>query len=710
MKKHIYNIIVGLLVGITAFGMTGCSDTIKNQKSSAYEEVLMGRYIEEPIEIPKDIKAIIDYKVKSDGTLELYGYGSENQVIAYTSKDGESWESKEAAWLSELVNGGNSIQQITYNEKGEYYIYYYNQDFRGHLGKLSSDHKIDNLPYEIDEGSYISRIQAIENGEILLGMDSGVVRINVADGSIIGEYTVTATEGDFVVVQDKLIVIDTQRGGIVVFNLESNNEEAFIPYPGELGGSKLLSDDEGRIYIANTEGISRLAPDSSIWENIIEGSTSTFGTPSLAMKAVAIKDNDEFIINFNSKESGDMLISYSFNPNVPSRRPTQLNLYMLEDNRTIRQAVAEYQRQNQEVVVNMQVGLSESDAITKSDAIRTLNTQLLSGKGPDILVLDGLPIQSYMEKDVLLNMSDWIDGMKDSGKLIENITEAYREEDGTIYALPTRFTIPTLWGNAELVNGVSSLEELAGWAKANPDKKVFNSMMPEELIKTFYGITAHQWMDKKGQIKEEAFVIFLDAIKALAKQGGADTRQSSEGSYDHSPARNMAQKEVELYIAELTGFMDIPYLSSAIMQRGDGDFGPVLDKNDGVYRPVGIIGINANSKNQDIAREIVKMAMSKEVQEVDLYDGFSINKEVLEKQVKIDKDAMTTSQAQRQPETQIAYTKLKEQVDKLMIPAVTDEVLMNLIIEETKGYFDGEKTAKEAAAAVTTRTRAYLAE
>ena len=63
-----------------------------------------------------------------------------------------------------------------------------------------------------------------------------------------------------------------------------------------------------------------------------------------------------------------------------------------------------------------------------------------------------------------------------------------------------------------------------------------------------------------------------------------------------------------------------------------------------------------------------------------------------------------------QPATQESYTKLKEQVDKLTIPAMTDEVLMNLIIEETKGYFDGEKTANEAAEAAAKRTRAYLAE
>lgn len=739
MKKHIYKLIVGLLIGTTVFGITGCSSNIQDEKSSVNQDVPMGRYVEENIEIPKEIKNLIDYKVNGEGAIDLYGYDHEDKLVAYTSKDRKNWESKNVAGLSELVSLGNRVEQIAYNEKGECYILYYDQNFGMHLGKLAGDSKVEEIPYKAEGGSYISRIQATENGELLIGMMGGVTRINEADGNVIEEYTVAGTEGEFVVVNDQLMVIDAQRGGIVAFDLESGDEESFIPYEGTLWGSKLLSNDEGSVYLVNTEGISRLAPGGSIWENVIEGSTSSFGTPSLYMRQVALKGNDEFLVSFISEEGGSMLLGYCFDPNVPARPTTEVNLYMLEDNRTIRQAVSEYQRQNQDVFINIQVGIQEGDTITKSDAIRTLNTQLLAGKGPDILVLDGLPMQSYIDKDVLLDMSDWVDGMRDSGQWLENITEAYRQEDGTIYALPTRFKIPTLWGNKELVNEVGSLEGLAAWAKENPDKKVFYSMTPEELIKKFYGITAHQWMDENGQIKEDAFVTCLESIKTLADQGVVDKEQgmdtsSVEGGMtiefadDMDPlvqesmkntlsTEYMAHKDVELHIEEIKGFRDIPYLNSAIMQRGDGDFGVALDKDGGVYRPIGIVGINANSKNQDIAKEIVKRAMSKEVQKVDLSEGLPINKEALEEQATINKDGMVAGipmalekPIQMQPATQESYTKLKEQVDKLMIPAMTDEVLMNLIIEETKGYFNGEKTASEAATAAAKRTRAYLAE
>lgn len=57
-----------------------------------------------------------------------------------------------------------------------------------------------------------------------------------------------------------------------------------------------------------------------------------------------------------------------------------------------------FQRQNPDVHVVYDVALTGADAVTASDALRTLANELLAGKGPDLLVLDGMPIDSYVEK------------------------------------------------------------------------------------------------------------------------------------------------------------------------------------------------------------------------------------------------------------------------------------------------------------------------
>ena len=116
-------------------------------------------------------------------------------------------------------------------------------------------------------------------------------------------------------------------------------------------------------------------------------------------------------------------------------------------------------------MVDITVALPEGTAVTRDDAIRTLNAELLSGNGPDVLVLDGLPVENYIEQGMLLDLSSVVQPMLDSGALLPNVASSFAEA-GSIPAVPTRFLLPTLWGE---VSGVETLADMAAWAQANPD-------------------------------------------------------------------------------------------------------------------------------------------------------------------------------------------------------------------------------------------------
>ena len=47
---------------------------------------------------------------------------------------------------------------------------------------------------------------------------------------------------------------------------------------------------------------------------------------------------------------------------------------------------------------SLEIGTSGEDSVTVSDALRTLNTDIMAGKGPDILILDGMPVENYIQK------------------------------------------------------------------------------------------------------------------------------------------------------------------------------------------------------------------------------------------------------------------------------------------------------------------------
>ena len=73
----------------------------------------------------------------------------------------------------------------------------------------------------------------------------------------------------------------------------------------------------------------------------------------------------------------------------------KLNIYMLNDNQNVRDAIACYAAAAPDVEIDIEVGVPDYDT-TVSDALKKLNTRLLSGNGPDIILMDDIQSESYM--------------------------------------------------------------------------------------------------------------------------------------------------------------------------------------------------------------------------------------------------------------------------------------------------------------------------
>ena len=45
-----------------------------------------------------------------------------------------------------------------------------------------------------------------------------------------------------------------------------------------------------------------------------------------------------------------------------------------------------------------ETGMGDGDSVTREDALKKLNTRIMAGEGPDVIVLDDMPVDSYIEK------------------------------------------------------------------------------------------------------------------------------------------------------------------------------------------------------------------------------------------------------------------------------------------------------------------------
>ncbi len=99
-------------------------------------------------------------------------------------------------------------------------------------------------------------------------------------------------------------------------------------------------------------------------------------------------DDDSFLVAC-SVDAEYKIYRYSYSADTSSVPEKEMKVYSLEDCSVLRQAISVYQKQNPDVYVDLEIGMSGEDSVTASDALRTLNTDIMAGKGPDILILDG---------------------------------------------------------------------------------------------------------------------------------------------------------------------------------------------------------------------------------------------------------------------------------------------------------------------------------
>ena len=96
-------------------------------------------------------------------------------------------------------------------------------------------------------------------------------------------------------------------------------------------------------------------------------------------------------------------------------------------------------------------------------------------------------------------------------ELLPNVAGTYGN-NGKLYAIPARFSMPTLWGKPEAMKAASSMEALVKYAEANPDNRLMHFMGLNELFLQFYVASSASWFDGKGKLDESSFASYLEAL------------------------------------------------------------------------------------------------------------------------------------------------------------------------------------------------------
>ncbi len=77
------------------------------------------------------------------------------------------------------------------------------------------------------------------------------------------------------------------------------------------------------------------------------------------------------------------------------------------------------------------------------------------------MVMDHLKLDTYASKGLLLDLQEVLQPMEEDGTLLSNITTAYKEADGTRYAVPLQFGLLLAVGRDVQPEEMSSMDAIA---------------------------------------------------------------------------------------------------------------------------------------------------------------------------------------------------------------------------------------------------------
>lgn len=494
-------------------------------------------------------------------------------------------------------------------------------------------------------------------------------------------------------------------------------------------------NDEGYLFFTTHDGLYSCVPGGSVTEELVSGARSSLGDPNFFPMALTGMEDGSFWVLGNST-----LYRYTYDPEAPTQADTQLRIYSLYDDDDLRQMIAQYQAAHPEVSIDLEIGLTGEDGITEADAIRTLNTQILAGDGPDLLRLDGFSLDAYLEKEVLLDLTSVL---QEAGPLLEQVTNCYAR-DGRVYAVPTTFALPALYGAEHIVSQIHDLDSLVAAAQQareeNPDMdRIVNGVNPVLMAITYYDSCSAAWRNADGTLDEAALVQYYQAMRDLyaldesfrqsfpeyveAMSADVDTLLQMMGEYTGiGGASYLFQEIYYLPAGTLDGMEQWSYaLAGESEYLGDGYKTIHLNAQaSNVFLPRRIMGILATSAHPDEAKAFLAFMLSDTVQSQDLTTGFPVNQTTFERQIEEEGTSDITFSSSDDQGNYFEYKgqwpdaacrqELKGWVDNLTTPALTDGTIRRMVLAQMDDCCNGVITPQQAAQAAIQSLNLYLSE
>ena len=474
------------------------------------------------------------------------------------------------------------------------------------------------------------------------------------------------------------------------------------------------ADTAGNLIVANADGLHQKAKDAGQFEDLLDGSYMSFGLSDSwcrGMTSDMSDDTNEVYYALFQNDQGQKLYQYAYNPELPLKPEKELTVYTLYDQATINQAATLFGKKHPDTMVSVHVACADTDDKEAETQRNRLMTSLAAGDGEDVIVLSGLDDNALAKKGVLMDLSDIVTPMEENGELLQAIVDGEKAADGKQQILPIRFALPLLLSKEKRASEMTDLAALAKAAEQT-DGSLLGTFTGEDLVETF----APYFMPdiiKDKQLDTEKLRTVLQELQTIAAHSDLiEKHKKGERASNEWDLPSTMQAA----LCQISGFNDAMF-DLAIINLVKGDY----TSFENAYIPTVEIGVNANTKQADLAKEFAAFVMSREVQDGDFYDGFPVNKESLHMQVNLDRSnyaAYTTIEGADGQEIGLDIEQIKAaDADRLetICESLSQKTMQDAkVLEELKktvpAYLLGRQSLDDTISKIQDGVKIYLAE
>lgn len=650
MKKVIFIIFVCCIL------MSGCGKADSSEVKDNFQQITIGQ-----MEQIGDVLKLKKWD-ENNYTCIVMKKGVQNDFLELTSKDaGKSWEIANLEWLNnmEFQDDLCAITSVDRTKDNEYLITYdiLNDSYERKETKIEliSNQKVKNIASYNNSANMVTG-KVLDDVFAVIGQESVTVYDQTGEKSADIEQKGVV---DLCEYNDNLLLVCEE--GLVEYNkkgkkmhqysekmdvlLDKIREAQDESITQQLHKDIIYCNEKGVVYLLLKDGVYRYYLENEILEHVISDDKNIFAigeaegfivTEQDEIYLVGRQNNDdiEFVGFFYDEEipyfvlQSNGIITFPKDRDKNDGKISSLKIYSLENSEYIDKLVKRFEQQISGINIVYEVGMDEDNGLTTQDAINAFNTEMLSGDGADIIFMDGLNPETYIQNGQLLNLKDIKE--ENEKESLSPVLNTF-EQDGGVYALPTRFSIPMILAEQSRINELKDPQKMCDYLKTAEtginDLFIYGG---KSLYDVFFPLYANDIVQESDINKENLQQFIQESVDIYqacnAHNNEVDDMLKKEAplQFDAFDGLNVIPginnytgrpitKWTDITIGQLRSHIGVLHLYTAcdyMKSNGrDYTFNTISD----VFIPKMIVSINKQCKDKDAAKEFVNYLLSDDV-------------------------------------------------------------------------------------------------